>query len=714
MQTISNLKEQPVTDTPLILFDCTLADGTQEHWCTHAIAVNSVPYAARVLQHSSFDIQTASDQGVDGSPKISVTLANADSHFSEIERSTGWKGAQLTVSFLFYDLRKDAPLTDAAVVFQGVCNPPDQIKETTFRLTASNRMNLQRLVLPEVRIQKRCPWQFPSTPAQQAEAVDGGADGQYSLYYRCGYSPGQAGGKGNLNNGAPFASCSYTRSDCQTRGMFTRFGGIEYVPSVISVRGYGKAWTSSDLSVNQAQYNDFVPMLYGTAWYEPPVVFARNDGNLTRMEVLLGIGQMQGVVTVLVNGIQIPLGISGQNMTSTGWYNIVTLGTRDGVFDMNFTDASGQPAGDPYGSMAYLAVVVPNQISNGNSLPNVKVLAQGLIVPTYNSDGTTASSEFSSNPAWILLDVLRRSGWSASEIDIGSFAAAAAYCDEQIDSTDLNGNAIAIPRFQCNLVLQKKRSAGDLVRGIRNAARLYLTYGPGGILQLNVENTIALQQPAQMPWSNSTAQLNGGWPSYEFGDGTNGLSGIMRRANGEPSVTVSARPIADTPNNFTVEFQDSLNGYQQDSFSVVNPDDVTLAGQEVTASLMAIGIPNYDQAGRILQFNLDKAVEGNTYIEFDTSVKAFGVRPGDIITVTYLKEGFNRQPFRVLKISPATNYRTSTILAQLHNDAWYADTNGQPASFTGTGQGSGAGIGTPRPLMGSVIDSNGNPAVWSD
>ncbi len=537
------------------------------------------------MQHSSFDIQTASDQGVDGSPKISVTLANADSHFSEIERATGWKGAQLTVSFLFYDLRNDAPLTDAAVVFQGICNPPDQIKEATFRLTASNRMNLQRLVLPEVRVQKRCPWQFPSTPAQQAEAVSGGANGQYSLYYRCGYSAGQPGGTGNLNGSVPFTSCGYTRTDCQARGMWTRFGGIEYVPPVISVRGYGKEWTNSDLSVNQAQYNDFVPMVYGTAWYEPLVTFARNDGNLTRMEVLLGIGQMQGVVTVLVNGIQIPLGVNGQNMSATGWYNVVTLGTRDGVFDMNFTDSSGQPAGDAYGSMAYLAVVVPNAISNGNSLPSVQVLAQGLIVPTYNADGTVATSQFSSNPAWILLDVLRRSGWAASQIDIPSFTAAAAYCDEQINSTDLNGNPITLSRFQCNLVLQKKRSAGDLVRGIRNTARLYLTYGPGGLLQCEVENTIALQQPTQMAWSNSTAQLNEGWPSYEFGDGTNGFSGILRLSSGEPSVTVSSRPIADTPNNFTVEFQDSLNGYQQDSFAVVDPDDVTLAGQEVTAAL---------------------------------------------------------------------------------------------------------------------------------
>jgi hypothetical protein len=245
-----------------------------------------------------------------------------------------------------------------------------------------------------------------------------------------------------------------------------------------------------------------------------------------------------------------------------------------------------------------------------------------------------------------------------------------------------------------------------VIRGVRNAARLFLTYGPGGVLQLAVENTVALQQPAKAAGCNSTEELNGGWPVYEFGDGSNGFSGILRQESGTPTVTVRSRAIADTPNCMTVEFQDALNSYQQDSYSVVNVDDVTQAGQQVTTTLMALGIPNYDQAARILKFNIDKSVRGNTYIDFDTSVKAFGIRPGDLITVTYLKEGFTRQPFRILKISPATNYRTATITAQIHDDAWYADSNGQ---VTGAGcvRQSTIGIGTPRPLIGSVVDSNG-------
>src|SRR6266568_9174716 len=217
MQTIFDLKEQAITDTPLLVFDCALPGGQTERWSTHRVTAGGNTYEARVLQHNVFEIQTASDQGVDGIPKISIVLANADSHFSEIERSGGWKGARLRAGFLFYDLRNDVPLTECSILFQGVCNPPDEIREATFRITATNRMNLQRLLLPQIRIQRRCPWEFPASQDQRTEAAGGGAKGKYSRYYRCGYSAGEPGGTGNLtgpDNADPFTSCGYTRTDC--------------------------------------------------------------------------------------------------------------------------------------------------------------------------------------------------------------------------------------------------------------------------------------------------------------------------------------------------------------------------------------------------------------------------------------------------------------------------------------------------------------------
>ena len=222
MGTIANIKEQVVAETPLLLFEVSLSSGETKYWCTHQVAVDLQAYDAVVLRHNLFEIQTASDHGIDAIPKISFTLSNADSQLSQIESAVGFKGAGLKATFLFYDLAADVAASEKMVVFQGILNPPDEIREETIRLSAINRMNMQRVLLPPVRIQRRCPWAFPGAQAERQEAVNGGTEGIYSRLYRCGYSAGEAGGAGNLNAGVPFTDCSFTRSDCIARECLTR------------------------------------------------------------------------------------------------------------------------------------------------------------------------------------------------------------------------------------------------------------------------------------------------------------------------------------------------------------------------------------------------------------------------------------------------------------------------------------------------------------
>ena len=132
-------------------------------------------YHARVLRHNVFDLRSASEEGIDALSRVSVTLANADSYFSQVERASGWKGARLNVRFLFLNASTGEAASDEMVVFKGACNPPDEITESTIRLSFVSRMNLQRILLPEARIQRRCPWMFPSTEAQRQLALTGGA-----------------------------------------------------------------------------------------------------------------------------------------------------------------------------------------------------------------------------------------------------------------------------------------------------------------------------------------------------------------------------------------------------------------------------------------------------------------------------------------------------------------------------------------------------------
>ena len=151
MDTIANLKEQAATETPLILLEVLLSDGEVHRWCTHGVTVDGQAYSARVLHHNLFEMQMASDHGIDAIPKIAFTAANADSLLSQIESSVGFKGARITATFLFYDLVQDLAASEKMVVFQGLLNPPDEILEATIRLSAINRMSMQRVLFPPVR-----------------------------------------------------------------------------------------------------------------------------------------------------------------------------------------------------------------------------------------------------------------------------------------------------------------------------------------------------------------------------------------------------------------------------------------------------------------------------------------------------------------------------------------------------------------------------------
>jgi hypothetical protein len=712
MQSAFTAKEQLNSDTPLFFFDCTMIDGSVQHWSSRTFTWNGAQYQPRVIRHNLFEAQLASENQVGGLPKLTFELANADSYLSQLEHEIGFKGSKLTVRAVFVDLVAGAATTDPVTVFGGLMNPPEMVTENTFRLSAMNRISMQRTVLPNVRVERMCPWRFPVTAAQRLEAVDGGsAKGIYSPFYRCGYSPDQANGTGNMNGTAPFTSCSYSRSDCEQRGMFTidsagrttgRFGGLEYVPPTILVRGAGqKNYSLSAVQDNTAAYNDFVPLIYGTQWHVPDVVFLRNDGNLTRMEVLLCMGEIEGVLSVLVNDVEIPQGVNGVNMTSTGWYNIITYGTRNGKQDPNFADSRGNPLGDPFGSMAYLSVVVPNRVSDGTSVPSVQVLVQGMKLWQFDTSGNWIGSQFSSNPAWVLLDMLMRCGYTFDDIDTNSFARAAAYADGLITVDDPVGGNVQLPRFQCNFALKESRSAGDLIRSIRNGSRMYVVLGASGVLEARIENTFALQQPTLPANSNSTEQFNGGWPAYEFDAGS-----IARNSDGSASVKITSKGAQDTPNRLSIEFQDAFNQYQQDSLSLADEDDVDLCGQEIAATWDAIGISTFSQASRMLLLGLNRAIEGNHFIEFATSVKALGLMPGDLITVTYPKENLNRTPFRVLKISSGPSFRTAVISAQFHNDLWYTDT--ATGIIGGTGWQTGQDSGLPNPVGGTVVDAYGN------
>ncbi len=148
MQTINQLKQQGVSDTPLVLFECLMPSGDVERWSTHEVVLSGNTYSARVLRHDLFEMQLSADDAMDGVTQLSLTLANADSFLSELNAGIGFKGSQLTVYFAFADLNSSMVSSEIIVLFKGVAGDPDEITESSLTLSFLNKLSLQKVPLP--------------------------------------------------------------------------------------------------------------------------------------------------------------------------------------------------------------------------------------------------------------------------------------------------------------------------------------------------------------------------------------------------------------------------------------------------------------------------------------------------------------------------------------------------------------------------------------
>ena len=168
------------------------------------------------------------------------------------------------------------------------------------------------------------------------------------------------------------------------------------------------------------------------------------------MEVLLGIGADAGRLDGAGERFQIPLGVAGQNMTGTGWYNVIDAGRAGRRLRPELPGceraAGGRSVrehGVPFGGGAE-----PDQrrefAAHGEGA-GARAAGAGVCERT----GPALATSSRTIPAWILLDVLRRSGWAR----IGDRSRPALrrrrhIATQTINAIDLNGNPITLPRFQ--------------------------------------------------------------------------------------------------------------------------------------------------------------------------------------------------------------------------------------------------------------------------
>ncbi|TAL08398.1 MAG: DUF2163 domain-containing protein [Nitrospirae bacterium] len=712
--TILDRKDAELAPLPLLLVTVTWKSGQVLRLCSHKTGVNygGHAYEARILNGNVAAQQILGEQGIDFAPSVTLKLADADKWvWTNHEKARGFKGAKLVAFFVFFDAIAGEYSTDSYTKFVGTCDAPS-FDETTLTLQARSKMNMSAAQLPPTRIQKLCPWIFPPTAADR----QAGADDPTSKFYRCGYSPDATGSnaRGNANSGTgydygPFPTCDYTYDNCKRRGMYSqdsasrvtgRFGGIQWVPvGTLITRGFRSDWEQIVNTGNDSRYNDLVPWCLGVVSIDPPVINVVADGNYTKCEVLLSEGEIADIVRIIVNDVEIPHtfddteistppGVSNtQEALKIGFWKTVNRGDRDGAPN---TDALFAGMGDPYGSFAVLSIAVVRAIAGPGSAPRVQVILKGAKIRVF-TDSSTSTLEFSENPAWHLLAILSRVGWQDEEIDIDSFIASAAFCDEAIPYKNQFLQDATHPRFKSGMVLRTRKSAADVIRGIRNANRMILTqdWGAGGKLQLSHRNTLAKEQPAVVPGSNDTATVasmlpNGttanGYLAYHFDE--SGIMGSLEVKQGN-----------NTPNQIGFQFLNEDNRYSADSVALAETEDIDRVGLPTATTIAIEGVMNWDQARRIIATMEAEGFRGNPrrdiYDEpigdtggtleatFTTTFRAIHLRAGQIVALSWQHLGLVRQPFRVTHMEPSADFATLKITATWHNDYWYLDTFGQ-------------------------------------
>lgn len=697
---IADAKDAQQSYMPLLLAVFTFHDGTIYRASTHPLATSEGGYQyggnsyfGRIISQEISAVQGYDSSGIDLIPRASITLADADKALKTgYEDVYGFAGAQLDLTFLFWDADSSTFSGDSILKFRGICDAANCDYES-LTVSAVNKLNLQRRMLPPVPLQRRCPWIFPTTSAQRQEA----ADNEDSIFYSCGYSYDASGG--NARGSGTYSSCDYTAEACRDRGMYKqdsssrvtgRFGGVQWDPPA---GGRSREYTSGNWievqnNPNEAKYGNPIPMVYGTAWVDAIAVNVIGEGNSTRGEAIVCLGEVQSIIAVVVNDRQLQAanditgGVNYIVRDPLMRYNVINRGDRSGAPN---ADVPYNSNGDPYGSFCTILWVVPRQAAESTSTPRIRVLVQGPKIRVY-TDATTYSSAYSANPAWVLMDLLIWAGLEYGDLDIQSFVDAAAICDTSISYTDQYGATSSHARYSCSLVLKQRRSAADVIRSVRQGCGAILVPNSStGKLQIFIEGTLASQQPSAVTGSNyatavTSKSLAGsttnGYVAYDF---TKFLGG---RAS---SLKIQTPAVASAPNRVQFGFINSERDWAGDSLSMLDTAAIARTGQEVVEQLDADGVNTFDQAKRIARRRLARNLYGNARADsggteiysWTDSFRTVRCRVGHIVRLSSAHYGISNVLARIIQMRPSTNFETVQITAQRHNDDWYVDTFGQ-------------------------------------
>ncbi|WP_171868639.1 host specificity protein J, partial [Escherichia coli] len=250
----------------------------------------------------------------------------------------------------------------------------------------------------------------------------------------------------------------------------------------------------------------------------------------------------------------------------------------------------------------------------GSTMPSRSYLVRGLkirVPSNYNESSNTYAGAWdgtfkllsSSNPAWILFDLLTNARYglgqyvSESMIDLGQLYQIGRYCDEEVD----DGFGGKEKRFAINTQITSRQDAYRLIQDIAGAFR-GMVFWAGGMVNIMQDSP---SDPVMM-FTNSNVK-----------DGLFTYKGSARK---------------DRPSVALVTYNNKEDGYKQNIEYVEDQDAMRRYGERKT-EVVAFGCTSRGQAHRVGLWLLYTARMESDVITFTAGLDASFLMPGETVLI---------------------------------------------------------------------------------
>jgi predicted phage tail protein len=297
-----------------------------------------------------------------------------------------------------------------------------------------------------------------------------------------------------------------------------------------------------------------------------------------------------------------------------------------GIYNIRITRLTADYISTRYGADSYLSavreIVTDDFTYPRSALVGIKALAsdqlsgaldfscmcEGAKVMTYS--GGVGSFGYSSNPAWVCLDVLtqpvftdlgaiaRYDGIDIARIDITSFETWATWCDQLVD--DGKGTSTTEKRFEFNGIFDSEMTLWEAALQICAMARAILIDN-GTKYTIVIDKAVTLATDVDCLFS---------------------MGNIY-----QDSFTESFLSMEERTGELEISFVDKDSGYEKGTFTVFN---TTLNRPSNRTSVLLIGTTKASQAWRMGTFTLAQNEHIRRRIAFDADLDAISVTVGDV------------------------------------------------------------------------------------